>query len=94
MTVLRGLLGTYLAVCWVLCVIVYFTDGPELIVLVLVPVGVLLVGFGGVAIDGGNGVHMALLAAVALAEVAVIYCVALLFVPREPGAPPTSSEQM
>ena len=72
MTALRAFLATYLVVAWALCLALFLTDGPEIVALAVVPAAALLV-LDGVAVDGGDGLTMLLVAGVALVQAVVLY---------------------
>lgn len=86
---LRRLLASYLLVVFLACVLVYlgdardvpigqWADANEHLLFVAVPLAVLLVVPGHLAIDGGNLWHLLAVFGMAIVEVTLVYAIAMV----------------
>ena len=77
MTILRGLLASFLVVTWAACVATYVADLHEDLLIGLVPAVVPLVLSGTLPFDDDNLGHLIVVALLALLQVAVVHALAL-----------------
>ncbi len=101
MRILRWLLAAYLLFVFAACALVYlgdahdvpigrWADTHEYLLFVAIPLAVLLVIPGHVAVDGGNLGHVLMVFGAAVVEVAIVYAIAKLagraLRPRQAGS--------